>query len=139
MELTTRETKIVFTTDLRPKISDIIDVYRSSGISRPVDDFCRIAAMYAHANLIVTAWDGGTLVGVARSLTDFCYCCYLSDLAVRKEYQASGIGRELIACIREKIGDLTALILLSAPDAMDYYPKIGFEKADNAFIIRRSG
>lgn len=139
MELTTQETKIVFTTDLRPSISDIIDVYRSSGIRRPVDDFSRIADMYVHANLIVTAWDGSTLVGIARSLTDFCYCCYLSDLAVRKEYQASGIGRELIACTREKIGDLTALILLSAPDAMDYYPKVGFEKADNAFIIRRSG
>lgn len=139
IESSTQVTKILYTTDLRPSITDIIELYESSGIGRPVDDASRITEMYTHANLVVTAWAGNALVGIARSLTDFCYCCYLSDLAVRKEYQATGIGRELIACTRKKIGDQTALILLSAPGAMEYYPKVGFEKADNAFIIRRSG
>ena len=37
-----------------------------------------IKAMLRHANLLCTAWDGAKLVGVARSVTDFEYCCYLS-------------------------------------------------------------
>jgi GNAT superfamily N-acetyltransferase len=103
---------------------------------RPVDEPDRIAKMVAHANLFVTARDGGKLVGVARSLTDFTYCCYLSDLAVDKDYQRRGIGRALIEKTREAVGD-SMVLLLSAPQAMAYYPHIGMPKADNAFIFRR--
>jgi len=40
---------------------------------------------------MVTAWHEDKLIGVARSITDFHYACYLSDLAVYKEYQKQGI------------------------------------------------
>jgi GNAT superfamily N-acetyltransferase len=114
---------------------DVIRVFRNSGIVRPIEQKERIQKMLDHANLILTAWDDRRLVGIARALTDFSYCCYLSDLAVDKEYQRSGIGRT--AKIREIIGEEAALILLSAPNAMDYYPKVGFDKVENGFIIRR--
>lgn len=130
--------KITYQTGLIPDTKDIIEVYRSSGIKRPVEDLTRIANMYANSNLIVTAWTGSKLVGISRSITDFYYCCYLSDLAVRKEYQKTGIGRELIALTKEQIGTQVALILLSAPAAMDYYPKVGFDKIDNGYMIKRS-
>lgn len=129
--------EITYQLDVIPETGLIIDLYDSSGINRPTSDQERIAAMYAHSNLVVTAWAGDKLVGIARSLTDFCYCCYLSDLAVRKEYQKSGIGKKLIHLTREKIGEQTTLILFSAPAAMDYYPKVGFLKAGNAFLIKR--
>ncbi len=122
---------------ITPETDSIIEVYNSSGLNRPTRDKERIAEMYIHSNLIITAWDNNLLVGIARSLTDFCYCCYLSDLAVRKDYQKLGIGKELINLTREKIGPLTTLILLSAPTAMDYYPKTGFRKIENGFIIDR--
>lgn len=118
-------------------VDEVIRVFRSSGIRRPVDQKQRIQKMLEHANLTVTAWDGDRLIGIARALTDFCYCCYLSDLAVDKPYQRNGIGKALIGKIRDVIGEETALILLSAPGAMEYYPKIGFDKVDNGFIIRR--
>lgn len=121
-----------------PDTDDIIELYNSSGINRPTTDKMRITAMYAHSNLIVTAWDHDQLVGIARSLTDYCYCCYLSDLAVKHEYKHTGIGKHLIALTKEKIGDQSMLLLLSAPAAMDYYPKVGFQKVDNGFIINRS-
>jgi ribosomal protein S18 acetylase RimI-like enzyme len=93
--------------------------------------------MYANSNLVVTAWDDERLVGISRALTDFSYCCYLSDLAVANNYQKAGIGKKLIALIKELIGDECMLLLLAAPLAIDYYPKIGMEKLDNAFIIKR--
>jgi ribosomal protein S18 acetylase RimI-like enzyme len=120
-----------------PDTAQITSLYNSSGIKRPTQDAERIAKMYRHSNLIVTAWDQDQLVGVARSLTDFCYCCYLSDLAVREEYKHRGIGKKLIDLTRENIGSQTTLILLSASNAMGYYPKLGFEKIPNGYIIHR--
>jgi predicted N-acetyltransferase YhbS len=128
---------ITYQTTIVPTTAEIIDVYNSSGLNRPTGDAHRIAKMYANSNLVVTAWDGGLLVGVARSLTDFCYSCYLSDLAVRLEYQKLGIGKELVALTRKAINPESMLLLLSAPTAMEYYPKIGMDKLDNAFLIKR--
>ncbi|OGF53840.1 MAG: GNAT family N-acetyltransferase [Candidatus Fraserbacteria bacterium RBG_16_55_9] len=116
---------------------EVAHLFRRSGIRRPVDDLKRIQKMVENANLILTAWDGNKLVGIARAVTDFSYCCYLSDLAVDRAYQRKGIGQELIRQMRERLGDEVMLLLLAAPEAMEYYPHIGFEKAENAWLIRR--
>jgi predicted N-acetyltransferase YhbS len=96
-----------------------------------------LQAMLDHADILWTAWDGATLVGVARALTDFSYACYLSDLAVAKAQQAQGIGKTLIDHLAQQIGPEVSLVLLAAPSALDYYPKVGFNKAENAFIKPR--
>ncbi len=126
-----------FRTGYLPPVADIIRVFEESGIVRPTHDVARIEKMFAHANLVVTAWEGETLVGVCRALTDFSYCCYLSDLAVNRSHQGQGIGQQLIEQVKHKIGDQVALILLSASSAMSYYPRIGFENIENGFIIKR--
>ena len=115
----------------------LAELFRSSGIRRPVDDLNRLKKMLDNANLVVTAWDGDKLVGIARALTDFSYCCYLSDLAVDKQYQHQGIGHELVTEVQRVIGEESMLLLLSAPEVMEYYPKIGFDVSDNSFIIPR--
>ncbi|HOY69780.1 MAG TPA: GNAT family N-acetyltransferase [Methylotenera sp.] len=117
--------------------ADVAAVFDASGIRRPTNDLARIERMFANANLVLSAWYEGKLVGVCRALTDFSYCCYLSDLAVDKAYQNRGIGQQLIANVRSAIGEEVALILVSAPEAMAYYPKVGFEKIENGFIIKR--
>jgi len=128
---------IEFKVGIVPGAADIIEVYDNSGLKRPTSDSERITKMYNNSNLIITAWLNNELIGITRSITDFCYACYLSDLAVKFEYQKQGIGKQLIELTKEEIGKETALILLSAPIAMEYYPKIGFEKIDNGFIIPR--
>jgi ribosomal protein S18 acetylase RimI-like enzyme len=117
--------------------SDIIDVYRSSGLNRPIEDAARIEKMFVNSNLVISAWDGERLVGVSRSLTDWSFCCYLSDLAVHKDYQHSGIGRELVRRTREATGEQCMLLLLAAPAAVDYYPKLNMEHEPKAFIYKR--
>ncbi|HMQ61135.1 MAG TPA: GNAT family N-acetyltransferase [Flavilitoribacter sp.] len=104
------------------------------GLRRPVDDPERMAAMVRHANLIVTARLEGKLIGVSRSVTDFVFCTYLSDLAVEEAFQRQGIGRELIR--QTKLATPQAkLILLSAPAAVDYYPRIGMTRHEAAFFL----
>lgn len=116
---------------------DVAKVFRNSGIRRPFNDLARIKKMIENADIIITAWHDNKLVGIARALTDYSYCCYLSDLAVDKDYQKIGIGKRLIELLRNIIGEEVALILISAPEAINYYPKIGFEKCERAFIINR--
>lgn len=128
---------IHYTTGTIPSARDIIQLYDQAPLKRPTDDPLRIAKMYEHSDVVVAAWDGEQLIGVARSVTDFHFCCYLSDLAVNPAYQGAGIGRQLITLTQEAIGPQCMLLLLSVPSAMEYYPKVGFTKADNAFYIPR--
>ncbi|MCW9065120.1 MAG: GNAT family N-acetyltransferase [Ignavibacteriaceae bacterium] len=116
--------------------SEFIDVLKKStlGKRRPVDDLKRINEMCKNANLIVTARLDGKLIGIARSITDFAYCTYLSDLAVDTEYQRKGIGKRLIEETKKQAPQAT-LILLSAPAAIEYYPKIGMKKHNHCFIL----
>ncbi len=107
---------------------------------RPVDDRMRIEKMLAHGNILVTAWHNDLLVGISRALSDFSFCCYLSDLAVDEAYQHKGIGKELIKRTHEVAGEKDVqLILLAAPKAVNYYPKIGMEQFKECFVIRRKG
>jgi predicted N-acetyltransferase YhbS len=104
------------------------------GERRPLDERERIKAMLQHANLIVTARDGDLLVGISRSLSDFSFCTYLSDLAVDESYQKRGIGKVLIRETK-KAAPLAKLILLSAPKAIAYYPKIGMKRHEHCYIL----
>jgi len=119
---------------LDPK--EFVEVLRRSTLAerRPVDDLERMKKMCENADLIVTARLDGKLIGIARSVTDFVYCTYLSDLAVDEKYQRKGIGKKLIEETK-KLTPQAKLILLSAPAAVEYYPKIGMKKHNHCFIL----
>ena len=91
--------------------------------------------MVNNADILITAWDNKKLVGIARSISDFGFCTYLSDLAVHKDYQRLGIGKQLINETIKVIDEGSLLLLISAPQAIDYYPKIGFKKMDRAWYL----
>jgi GNAT superfamily N-acetyltransferase len=105
---------------------------------RPVDRPETIEGMLRHASVIATARHGGLLVGIARAISDFSYCTYLSDLAVDSAYQRQGIGRRLIERAHAVAGKHTTLILLAAPAAREYYPHIGMQAHDSCWIIPSS-
>jgi predicted N-acetyltransferase YhbS len=117
-------------------LDEVIDVYRRStlGERRPIDDRERMRQMLERANLVVSAWDGDRLVGIARSLSDFCYATYLSDLAVDADYQRQGIGRELMRRTQEAGGKAT-IFLFAAPKAVEYYGHVGFA-AGSGWMLR---
>ncbi len=91
--------------------------------------------MLKNANLVITAWDLNLLVGISRSLTDFSHFTYLADLAVRVSHQKKGIGKELIRLTQLEGGPSTGILLLAAPAAEKYYPRIGFNHAPQAWLL----
>ena len=115
---------------------EFISILKASTLSerRPVNEPERIAQMLRHANLTIAARENNKLIGVARSITDFAFCTYLSDLAVDEMYQKKGIGKELIR--QTKLATPEAkLILLAAPKAINYYPRIGMKRYEYCFLI----
>jgi N-acetylglutamate synthase-like GNAT family acetyltransferase len=132
-----KNTEIIYQFDKIPTASEVIELYENSGLPRPTGDKERIKKMYANSNLVVTAWDKDLLVGVSRCLTDWCWSCYLADLAVRHDYKKSGIGKKLIELTREKVGEESMVLLLSVPTALEYYPRMGFSKQESSFILNR--
>jgi len=129
--------------DLRYEINSPITVEEFIGLLerstlaelRPTGDLSCMEGMLRNANLIVTAHDDDKLIGIARSLTDFHYSCYISDLAVDQDYQRRGIGRELVRLTKQQLGEKCRIVLLAAPRAVDYYSKLGFAKHPHAWVL----
>nr|AEE65488.1 GCN5-related N-acetyltransferase [uncultured bacterium BAC AB649/1850] len=115
---------------------EVYDVYRSSGLGerRPVEETERFADMVRNANLVVICRVDGAMVGIARCISDFAYTTYLSDLAVRAEYQRRGVGRALIEAARQEAPQ-AKIVLLSAPAATEYYPRAGFTQHPSAWVL----
>ena len=116
------------------------NILERSGLAarRPVDDLDRLGRMLKAYSLVVTAWHGKQLVGIATVWTDYAFTAYLADLAVDKDLQCSGVGRNLVRMARDRVGPQVTLLLLSAPRATKYYPKIGMERFTDCFLFRRS-
>lgn len=132
--------EVIYRSNVTITAGQFIDLLNRStlGQRRPVDDPARIQKMLDHGNVLVTAWIGDKLVGVSRALTDFSFCCYLSDLAVDETYQHQGIGKKLVYLTHEASGPQTMLMLLAAPAATTYYPKIGMERFEHCFYLKRT-
>jgi predicted N-acetyltransferase YhbS len=107
------------------------------GERRPIEDRECMEGMVKNSNLMVTAWHGEELIGVARSVTDFHYACYLSDLAVHRKYQKTGVGKKLQIITQEKLGPKCKLILVAAPSANSYYEHIGFSNNQRCWVLDR--
>jgi GNAT superfamily N-acetyltransferase len=116
-----------------------IDLYVRStlGERRPIHNKNTFAAMLKNANLTITAWNKGQLIGISRTLTDFAYVAYLADLAVDQKYQRSGIGKQLIEQTQSRLGPECTIVLLAAPKANEYYEHIGFEHNPRAWTLKK--
>ncbi|MBC9796329.1 GNAT family N-acetyltransferase [Sinomicrobium weinanense] len=131
--------EITYSTSGDLKINELLDLFEHSGYFpfKDKNDTERLREMFDNANLVVSAWHRGKIIGISRALTDFCYCCYLSDLAVRDDYKGSGIGKKLVELTKEKAGERCKLILHSNADAEGFYQKIGMKKINSAYAIQR--
>ncbi|MEO5600505.1 MAG: GNAT family N-acetyltransferase [Cyclobacteriaceae bacterium] len=131
--------QISYRSNSKITVRDFIDLLKRSTLDlrRPVNEPDRVQKMLDFGNVLITAWKDDELIGVSRALTDFSFCCYLSDLAVDATYQHQGIGKELVHLTHEAAGMQTMLILLAAPDAVDYYPKIGMTGFPHCFVLNR--
>ena len=107
------------------------------GERRSIEDRACMAGMLSNSNLTVSAWDNAEIVCIARSMTDFHYACYLSDLAESKKYQKTDIGRQLQILTQQQLGPSCSLILIAAPAANAYYEHLGYTNNQRCWVLER--
>ncbi|RWG01713.1 GNAT family N-acetyltransferase [Mesorhizobium sp.] len=134
--------KVLYASEPTLDVGEFRRVLVESGLgeTRPVDDEARLKAMLGNANLVLTARldvDGRPLLGVARGVTDFSWVCYISELAVSASAQGLGIGKGLMDEARRQLGTSVAISLISMPDAVGFYERIGMKRMPDAFWFSR--
>lgn len=140
----TAQSKIIYAREPELDVAEFRRVLVEStlGETRPVDDDARLQAMLSGANLVLTARldiEGRPLIGVIRAITDFSWVCYVSELAVSQSAQGLGIGKGLMDEARRQLGPSVAISLISMPDAVGFYERIGMKRMADAFWFSREG
>lgn len=111
----------------------IATLYRRAPLLRPVADPEQVWTMFERASLVLTAWHGEHLVGIARVLTDGVLYSYLCDLAVEPDVQGLGIGRRLVESLLERCAG-TELLLRDSDLSASFYAHLGFDRVENAWV-----
>jgi GNAT superfamily N-acetyltransferase len=122
----------------KPPVDAICALYAASPLRRPIGDAARIATMFEHSNVVISAWNGDRLVGLLRGWTDFAFDGYLCDLAIHPAYQKQGIGKRLMD-EASALGEGVQWVLLASPIAKDYYGHVGWDHLTNAWRLPRAG
>jgi ribosomal protein S18 acetylase RimI-like enzyme len=127
---------IEYREDDRPATGEIVALYAAAPLRRPIESPDRITRMYAGSPVVITARDGGRLVGVLRGWTDGAFDGYVCDLAVHPDYQRGGVGRALLARCHARSPEVQWVLRASAI-AERYYEHIGWSKIENGWVWTR--
>jgi GNAT superfamily N-acetyltransferase len=118
--------RISETRDIKPE--EIIALYKANGWSA-ADKPTELHKALLNSHSLITAWDGDKLVGVGNAISDGYLVVYYPHLLVHPEYQGKGIGKMIIAKMKEKYGNFHMQMLVADGRAIDFYEKAGFVRA----------
>ena len=80
-----------------------------------------------NSDTVISAWDGDRLVGLINALSDGVMTAYFHYLLVRPEYQAQGIGKQLILSAVDIYKTFARKVLIAYDKEVPFYEKCGFE------------
>ena len=110
-----------------------------TGWGTRVQDPDRFRRMMDGADRTVVALDADRVVGFARALFDDASNGYISMVAVARDRQGQGIGRELVKRLMDvKAPKQITWVLRSARDSTGFWEKMGFRKSTVAMEIVRT-
>ncbi len=123
MNITLAETKEI-------SIAHILSLYRSNNWSAAKKPQQLMKAL-TNSHSLVTAWDNHKLVGLGNAISDGYLVVYYPHLLVHPDYQGKGIGKIIVDRLQEKYSHMHMQMLTADGKAIDFYKKMGFEKAGN--------
>jgi GNAT superfamily N-acetyltransferase len=119
--------------NIRPErdfeVDELLDLYTSVGWNSYTRSPDLLIKAIVNSTFVVAARDSdGTLVGLARGLSDDASVFYLQDILVRPEHQRRGIGRQLLTACLERYQHVRQKILLTDDDVSQrlFYESFGY-------------
>ncbi|GLR19096.1 GNAT family N-acetyltransferase [Portibacter lacus] len=109
-------------------VHQIIELYKAnqwSAAEKP--DVLFKGLMNSHS--LISAWEEKRLVGLGNAISDGHLVVYYPHLLVHPEYQGRGIGQQIVSKMQEKYAHFHMQMLTADGKAIDFYQKVGFEKA----------
>ena len=106
----------------------IVALYKANGWSAADKPETLCSALY-NSHSLVSAWDGDVLVGLGNAISDGYLVVYYPHLLVHPDYHSQGIGQLLVAKLQETYRDFHMQMLTADGEAIDFYKKVGFERA----------
>jgi ribosomal protein S18 acetylase RimI-like enzyme len=136
---------ITLKTDCDMPFDQLVNLYNSVGWLAYTTGEAQFKLQDAIRNstYVVTAWNGETLVGLARCLSDDVSICYLQDILIHPEYQRLGIGRRLLADCLERFDHVRMQVLMTDDEERQkmFYESMGYRNTKdlksitlNAFV-----
>jgi ribosomal protein S18 acetylase RimI-like enzyme len=117
----------------------ILTLFENAGLSKPEWTAERMRKSINGSTTVVLAWQDKELIGFASAISDRAWIGYISQLAVSREYQRRGIGRNLIQKVLADLGNGVTVVVHSAEEASDFYKSVGFTSYKNVFVKPRQG
>jgi ribosomal protein S18 acetylase RimI-like enzyme len=133
-----------FLTDIKEE--DLVDLYTSVGWTTYAKDSASLRKAIENSSFVVSMWDEGKLVGLARCVSDDVSISYIQDILVRPSHQRRGVGRSLVRECLSRYGHVrqTALLTDDLPEQARFYESLGFANTKvaeggvlNAFVLMR--
>ena len=112
-----------------PLPSQLLGLYNAVGWTIYTRDESALEKACRNSTYVVCAWNGETLVGLARCLSDDVSIAYLQDILVHPDSQRRGIGRRLMDECLERFAHVRAKVLLTDNEAHQhaFYKSIGYK------------
>jgi GNAT superfamily N-acetyltransferase len=127
----------------------LLALYESVGWYAYINEERRSELQMAVQNstYVVSAWNGDTLIGLARGLSDDSSIFFLQDILVRPDFQRQGIGKQLLMNCLERFKHVRSRILLTDDEEKQFrfYKSLGFKNTKdlskfqvNTFVLTES-
>jgi GNAT superfamily N-acetyltransferase len=110
------------------KADEVIALYRANQWSS-ADKPEQLLKALRHSHTLITVRDDGKLIGLANAISDGYLMVYYPHMLVLPEYQGQGIGHLIMEKMQEKYRDFHMQMLTADGKAIEFYEKVGFQKA----------
>ncbi len=112
------------------------ELYRIAPLGDKDPDDLRVC--FTNSMFKCFVFDEELLVGAGRAVADGVDCSYLCDVAVHPDYQGQGLGKAIIAKLRDASASHRKIILYANPGKEGFYRKLGFLPMKTAMAIFRN-
>jgi GNAT superfamily N-acetyltransferase len=110
------------------ELNQILELYNANKWSAGKEPI-KLQNALLNSHSLVTAWDGEKLIGLGNAISDGFLVVYYPHLLIHPKYQGKGIGKMIVSSFQKKYKNFHMQMLTADGMAIDFYKKVGFEKA----------